>query len=65
MLLWRAVPSNVVEIMAYCSVTIFLIVANYSMKIAFWRRNKICIVHKDRTGEVIPSPYAVLNEGSR
>ena len=37
MLLWRIVPSNVMEVMAYCSVSKFVVIADYSVKIALGR----------------------------
>lgn len=63
MLLWWTVPSNVVEIMANCSVAEFGSVANDSVKITFWRRDEICVIHKNSSWEVIPSPYTVLKKG--
>lgn len=63
MLLWRIVPSNVVEIMADCSVAEFWSAADDSMKITFRRGDEICVVHKDSSWEIIPSPYTVLKEG--
>lgn len=63
MLLWRTVPSNVVEIMANCGVAKFWSVANDSVKISFRRGDEICVIHKNSSWEVIPSPYTVLKKG--
>lgn len=45
MLLWGSVPSNVVEVVAYCSVAEFISVANDSVEIAFRGRDEVRVVH--------------------
>lgn len=64
MLLWiRVVPSDVVQIMANCSAPKISRVADDSLEIAFWRGDEVDIVHQEVSWEIVPTPYAVLEEG--
>lgn len=62
MLLWRSVPGDEVEIMAYCSVPEFLGVANHGLEIAFRRGYEVCVIHEDSSWQIIPSPYTVFDK---
>lgn len=63
MLLWRVVPSNVVQVMANRSAPKLVRVADDGVEITFWRGDEVNIVHKECPWEIVPSPYAVLEEG--
>lgn len=52
------------QVMADCGVLELIGVADNGVKIAFRRRDKVHVVHKDDSGKIIPSPYTVLQERS-
>lgn len=64
-LLRRIVPSNVVKVTVYCGVAELFRVAHYSVEVSFGRRYEVRVVHEYCSGEVLVSPYAVVDEGSR
>jgi hypothetical protein len=50
------------KVMVNSSVPKLLAVANYSVKVAFRRRYKICVVHEHGAWKVLPTHVAILHE---
>ena len=62
MLLGRIVPGYVVKVIVDGCVLKLFCITNDGVEVAFRGGEEICIVHQNCTGQIVPSPYAVVNE---
>lgn len=60
MLLWRGVPSNVVEIIVEGGVLVVVRVAYDRLEVSLRRRYEVGVVEKEGSGQVVPTQYAVF-----
>lgn len=64
MLFWGSVPGNVVEVVADGSGFEVVGIADDGVEVALGGGDEVDIVHENCSREVLPSPYAVFEEGT-